>query len=88
MVYQNLSNFSFYKRLLHTHSLTYSGHGDHQKIDTVPVCEASDPILLVIIRKIRRVPAIFKLQTKSSRLNNRVCPSDSTCVILCQIMCR
>ena len=50
---------------MHRDPLTYSGHGDHEKIDTVPVCETSHPVLLVIIGKIRRVAAIFKLQTKT-----------------------
>ena len=53
------------EKLLRTDPLTYSGHGDHEKIDTVPVCETSHPVFLVIIRKIGRVAAIFKLQTKT-----------------------
>ena len=52
--------------------LTYSGHGDHEKIDTVPVCKTTHPVLLVIIGKIGRVAAIFKLQTKTKGMK-RVC---------------
>ena len=62
-------------------ALTYCGHCDHEKIDTVPVCKTTHPVLLVIIGKIGRVAAIFKLQTKTKGMK-RVCLSGWSMLML------
>ena len=51
--------------------LTYSGHGDHEEIDTVPVGKAPHPVYLVIVTEIGGVAAILKLQHNKNIRQNK-----------------
>ena len=51
--------------------LTYSGHGDHEEIDTVPVGKAPHPVYLVIVTEIGGVAAILKLQHNKNIHQNK-----------------
>ena len=51
--------------------LTYSGHGHHEEIDTVPVGKAPHPVYLVIVTEIWGVAAILKLQQNKNIQQNK-----------------
>ena len=39
-------------------TVTHSGHGDHEEVDTVPVAQA------LLVSEVRGVPAVLKLRVK------------------------
>ena len=39
--------------------VTYSGHGDHHEVHTVPVGQPLDPVYTVRVGKVGRVPAVL-----------------------------
>ena len=42
--------------------LTYSGHSDHEEVDTIPVGQAPHTVHLVGICEIGRIAAVLQLQ--------------------------